>query len=58
MKKFDNNYDIQVQDEDLNIEGSDINEVGKLRACKNLSELFSKFYDKTYKSYNKLKNIN
>ena len=43
MKKFDNNYDIQVQDEDLNIEGSDINEVGKLRACKNLSELFSNF---------------
>ena len=42
MKKFDNNYDIQVSDEDLNVEGTDINEVGKLRACKNLSELFSK----------------
>jgi hypothetical protein len=37
MKKFDSEYEFQAED----FESGEPTEIGKIRACKNLSELFS-----------------
>ncbi|CAD8171925.1 unnamed protein product [Paramecium octaurelia] len=39
MKKFDQQYELQMNEEDIEIEG----EGGKIKACKNLTELFKNY---------------
>ena len=42
MRRFDQQYEIQMNEEDFNLEG-EVGEIGKIRACKNLSELFKNY---------------